>query len=416
MDRIVKKTTPAGIDVIFDTRKGDRTVTCGIWVNTGSADDGEHYGMSHLLEHMVFKGTEKRSQLDIVKTVESFGGQINAFTGRSYTCFYVKSLPEFLAKSIEILSDMFSSRRMDEDDLKMEKEVVIEENRMIADQPDEVANEEFVKIMYSGSPHAVGIGGSEERIKAITVDDILSYKIGRYTKDNTVVVVSGACDQDEVMQAVDRGLSGLGGKKDEILWTPVKYRPKFSHIEKDSNATHIMLGGPSVSALDEDKTVVRLLTLVLGGGMSSRLFQKLREEQGLVYTIYAGSHSNSQAGFLEIYTSTAQAKAEKTVREVKKVLQELKQGVSAEEIAMVKKIATSSLMFGSENTRTRMTRIGAGYVVAKELLSEDDEADKINSLKAEDIKRLIDKLISFEDFSGVSVGKGALDWELAWRG
>lgn len=415
MDSIVRKRTPSGIDVIFDRRKGDKTVTCGIWVNTGSADDGKHYGMSHLLEHMVFKGTEKRSQLDIVKTVEAYGGQINAFTGRSYTCFYVKSLPEFLIKSIDILSDIFSSRRMDEEDLKMEKEVVIEENRMIADQPDQVASEEFVKIMYAGSPHSVGIGGSEKRIREITVEDILGYKVGRYTKDNTVVVVSGLCDMEAVMEAVDRGLSGIADVKQEILWTPVDYKPQFSHIDKDSNAVHIELGGPSVSALNEDKLIVRILSLILGGGMSSRLFQHVREELGLVYTIYAGSHTNSQAGFIEVYTSTAAEKAVKTVSETKKVLEEVKNGVTSEEIEMAKKIATSSLMFGSENTHTRMTRIGASYVVAKELMSEDEEVAKINALTEADIKRVIDQLMNFEDFSGVSVGNKELDWQAAWN-
>lgn len=414
-DYIVKKTTPGGIEVVFDRRAGDRTVTCGIWIKTGSADDGQHSGISHLLEHMVFKGTEKRSQLDIVKSVESYGGNINAFTGRAYTCFYVKSLPEFVNKSIEILSDMVSSRRMDPKDLEMEKGVVIEENRMLSDQPDEVASEEFIKIMYAGSPHAIEIGGSDDSVNAISVDDILGYKIRRYTKDNVVVVVSGVCDMDGVMEAIDKGLEGLEDKKRDIIWTPIDYKHKFSHIEKDSNATHLMLGGPGLTATDQDRYAARIMALMLGGGMSSRLFQKVREEKGLVYSIYASNHANSQGGFSEIYTSTSHDKAQATISEVRKVLSDFKDGFDSEEVEMAKQIAAASIMYASENTRGRMTHIGTAYVVADELISEDQEVEIIRSLKDEDIRRVIDRTMNFDEFSGVSVGKGQVAWEDAWN-
>lgn len=398
---------PSGIDVIFDRDVSDKVFSLGIWFNTGSADDGENLGISHLIEHMLFKGTENRSQLDIAKQVEAFGGNINACTSREYTCYYIKALSENVKQTFDILADMITSPKIDYEDLKMEKRVVIEENKMLSDQPDEAASEQFIKTLFSGSPMGNEIGGNEESVSDITVEDIRRYMNDRYTKDNLVVCISGNFNEEEVLDCIENSLSKLPTKKKNNIWTLVDYKPRFQSIYKESNATHLMIGCPTVKANSVRENAMSLITMMLGGSMTSRLFQQIREKLGLAYSVYATNVSNSQSGMLEIYTSFSYEKLSTVVSEIRGVLKDFKRGFTVEEFNIANKICESSLLFGSETSSSRMFRYGAKYMLGKRLESIEESIDKIKSVKIKDVEELSQSIIDFPKFSAVAVGEAS---------
>lgn len=388
-----------GITVITEHMEGVRSVALGFWVRVGGRDEAPvESGMSHFMEHMLFKGTTTRSALEISTAFDALGAEFNAFTSREYTCFYTRLMDERLDQGFEILADMLVNSTFDHDDIVPEREVVLEEIARSQDAPEDYVYDVFAEAMFPQNSLGRPVLGTPDTVSSFDTDEMRAYHDAHYTTQNLTVVACGSVDHAQIVELVRRYLSELPeGPRLERLPFVEQERSLLSCVKKSSEQANIVYGAPTIENDDPRRFAYSLLDLVIGGGMSSRLFQEIREKRGLVYSVYASSQLYEGTGVFEMYAGTRP----ENIAEVVKVAQEQFQlaaqdGITPDELERAKELAAGSFVLGMESTRTHMSRLGRLAVLDLPIDSIDEIIQKYRDVTLEQVNQAARELLSQE--------------------
>lgn len=402
-----------GATMVMDRTDYLRSASLGIWVNSGSCFEKlEESGISHYIEHMLFKGTSSKSAREIAESVDRIGGSFNAFTGKESTCFYIKTLSSNIRAGAEILLEMLTDSLFDQEDMDKERFVILEEIKMSRDTPDDQVVELITELVNSENPYKNSILGTPESLKGIDRDLMLSYFRRRYARDNIVISVTGNFDEDELAELFDEKLMCLEAEGEVVSQEIGPYVQKFAVEKRDIEQTHICLAAPGISIEDDGYYAWTLMNNIFGGGMSSRLFQKIREEKGLAYSVCSVNGFYSKTGFFNIYAGVAHDKAEETIDAINSELKlYAAEGPTEDELAMAKAQAESSYIFGLENSNSRMVNIGKNQLLLGRVLSPDEVIDGFDSVTVDSIREILSGLGDMSNYCGASVTARDLDLE-----
>lgn len=388
---IKKVKTASGIEIIFDKLENISTCSVGVFVKTGSKDESDsEEGISHVLEHMIFKGTKKRNYFQISEEVDYLGASVNAHTTKEETVFYINALTEFLGKSVDILFDIVTNSLIDSEELEKEKDVIVEEIKMYKDSPDDLVFElnygDCIKGQYSKP-----IIGTEQSVKGFTSEEIKKYYKERYTKDNIVIVVSGNFNEDEIISKVDEYFDKLGNKK-------VNRREKidFSFVVgerkevKEINQVNICISFEGEKYNSKTKIYNDISSSIMGGSMSSRLFQEIREKNGLAYSVYTYNQYYQEGGIVSTYIGTNIENYEKAIKLTLDEFEKFrKNGITEVELQKAKNKYLSRIAFSMENPRSRMSILGNYYTRKNEILDIENLKKEVKETKIEDINEFL---------------------------
>ncbi|WP_319204489.1 pitrilysin family protein [uncultured Ilyobacter sp.] len=395
-----------GIPVLIENIENLNSVALGIFVKTGAKNElpGEE-GVSHLLEHMMFKGTTNRSSKEISEMVDNEGGIINAYTSKEMTVYYIQLLSHKLKVGTDILTDIFLNSTFTEESLEKEKNVVIEEIKMYEDIPEEKVHDENVRFAVSGSQSNIVLG-SMESVKNITREKLVSYFEERYVPSKMVISVAGRVDKDEIMNLLNQGIGTL--ERDEF---EREYDGKMSInsgeniIKRDTNQMHLCFNTKGVSTTDKIRYSVSIISNILGGNMSSRLFQKIREERGLAYSVYSYNSSFEEGGLFTVYAGTTKENYRDVIDMIKNEFEEIKKdGITEEELRKAKNQFLSMLTFGLETSKSRMNRMASSYLIYNRVRDLDEIIKEIEEISLEDIKNAATKIFDEKYYSWTILG------------
>jgi predicted Zn-dependent peptidase len=405
-DRI---TLPNGVRIVTEPVSNVRSASVGIWVGTGSRDESNRFrGAAHFIEHMMFKGTSTRSAADLANIMDEIGGQVNAFTSKELTCYHGRVLDEHLPALLDVLCDMFFESSFDEADIANERGVILEEIDMYEDTPDDLAAERLFTAVYSGSPAgnalSASILGTPGTLSRLSGNTLKRYMASHYLGGNTVVAISGSFSVGDVEYLKSRFTAMPSGK---LPIPPLAaYSPAFITRHKEIEQNHICVGFPGCSMLDERRYTFQLLNNVLGGGMSSRLFRRLREELGLCYSVYSFLSAQNDGGLLTIAVALAKENERAALAalndELKRLLDD---GVSPDELKRSREQIKSSILLGMESTSTRMTRLGRGELVFGRMHTIEETIAAYSAVTESQILELARTELSAEKLSASAVGQ-----------
>ncbi|WP_067461706.1 M16 family metallopeptidase [Actinomadura macra] len=386
---------PGGLRVITETMPTVRSAAFGIWSGVGSRDEAvPDAGASHYLEHVLFKGTRTRSALEISAAIDAVGGDLNAFTAKEYTCYYARVLDSDLPLAVDVVSDMVAASVNRPEDVEAERGVILEEIHMRDDDPGDLIHDEFAIALYGDTPLGRPILGTVDSINALTRERIHGYYREHYVPSNLVVSVAGNIDHDEVVRLVSRAfaehLTGdAAPAAPRLNGAPVPVDPRTRVIDKDTEQAHIVLGAAGVSRTDERRFALGVLNAALGGGMSSRLFQEVREKRGLAYSVYSYTAQYADSGIFGVYAGCQPGKVEEVLSicrdEVGKVVGE---SLSAEELERGKGQLRGAMVLGLEDTGSRMSRIGKSELVYESLLPVEEVLARIEAVTLDDVRAI----------------------------
>ena len=388
---IEKKVTDNGITVIFDSIDNISTCSLGVFVRTGSKDElPDEDGISHVLEHMMFKGTEKRNYFEISEEVDYLGASINAHTSKEETVYYINSLSEYINKSSDILFDIVTNSLFSEKELEKEKDVIIEEIKMYEDMPDDLVFELNYRDAIKGNL-GKNIIGTEESVKSFTSTKISQYYNERYTKDNIVIVISGKFDKQEIIDNIEKYFGKLKDNAVQKYATiPFEFNVGNSKHEKDIKQVNICITHNGLSYMDEKRFYFDIVSNIMGGSMSSRLFQEIREEQGLAYSVYTYSQAYKEGGVVSTYIGTSKESYEKAVEITLKEFTKLREnGILTKELDKAKNKFLSKIAFSMENPRSRMSILGNYYLRNKVIFEVEVVKKEIMSLEENEINQFL---------------------------
>ena len=407
MNYLYKKTLlPNGVRIITEEIAHVRSAALGIWVGAGSRDERKGYeGISHFIEHMFFKGTERRSARALAESLEAVGGQLNAFTTKEYTCYYAKILDVDLDLAIDVLSDMFFHSLYDEKEIEKEKNVIIEEIKMYEDSPDELIHDVFSEHVWNDHPLGKPILGTEESIGSLSRDKIMQFLTEHYAPDNLVISVAGKIKHDDVVAKLSPqfGTFNRGGRR-VLEETPIGQTIEH-YQKKDTEQMHIILGVPGLGQDDKDIYAMHIFNNILGGGLSSRLFQEIREQRGLAYSVYSYHSTYVDTGLFAIYAGTSPKNTQQVIACILEELMEFKQkGISAEELERTKAQIKGGLYLGLEAVSSRMSRLGKTELTYNRVLSPEEVVEKLDKVTLEDVLRVIGRLWQKDKISIMTLG------------
>ncbi|MDO4270871.1 MAG: pitrilysin family protein [Eubacteriales bacterium] len=401
----VKRVLPNGVRLISEKIDTVRTASVGIWIGNGSRyEPASLGGISHFIEHMIFKGTEKRSARHIAIAIDALGGQANAFTDKECTCYYMKVLDSRLQNGVSILADMFMHSRFAQEDIELERGVVLEEIDMYEDSPEDVAVDKLFEACFDGSSLGRPILGTAETLETMDSAALHDYMRRYYRPADTVVAVSGHF-YDEDLDYIAGLFSQMQGEGRNQI-TPAFYQPRIVLREKEIEQNHLCLAFPGVSLLSEERYAMNLLSSILGGGMSSRLFQTVREQNGLCYSIYTFTTPHLDAGLLSIYVGlgadTEQKALELIIRELRQFCET---GPEPDELSRCREQVKTTLLMGLENTGSRMMTIGRSELLRGEVLPIEQVLAAYDAVTQADLLRLARRVFDFSQASLSVVGQ-----------
>ncbi len=397
-----KTTLDNGLTVVTEKIESVKSVSAGIWVKTGSRNESEQQaGITHFLEHMLFKGTENRSSYDIALSMESVGGHLNAFTSSEYTCYYARCLSEQLTKALDVLSDMVLRPTFPKDEMEKEKKVVIEEMKMYRDSPRDFLFEKFNGQIFEGDALGRPVIGFEETVNNFERKNLYDYMENRYQPWNLLVAVAGDVDHNKAVKLIEdhfHSISSKNGREQEEELKP--YKVGSQSLSKAIEQTHFITGKRGLSYDDDDKYRLLLTNSILGGGMSSRLHQNVRETYGYCYTIGSFNQSFSDTGLYGIYTGTDANYVDHVETLVMKELKRLQdEPVPKKELDEAKAQLKGNLLLSLENTSNRMQRLAKGEIYYNQFVAIDELTENIDAVTAEDIQKFSQGFFDEEQFS-----------------
>ncbi|HLR25371.1 MAG TPA: pitrilysin family protein [Fodinibius sp.] len=399
-----KTTLDNGLTIITEQVPSVKSVSVGIWAKTGSRNETKgQSGVTHFLEHMLFKGTESRSSYDIAMSMESVGGYLNAFTSSEYTCYYSRCLNTQLDRALDVLSDMVLHPSFPEEEIEKEKNVVIEEMKMYRDSPRDYLLEEFVSQSFENHPLGRSTLGSEETVSSFKRQDLYAYMEGRYQPSNLLVAVAGNTKHQQVVDLVEEVFSGIESKElKELDQSLSEYSAKKTKLTKAIEQTHLVMGRRGLDYDHEDKYRLLLANTVLGGGMSSRLHQNVREKHGYCYTISSFNQSYRDTGLYGIYVGTDQDYVDHVRELVFKELDKLRADLIPEqELAEAKSQLKGKLMLSLESMSNRMMRLAKSEIYFNRYITLDELIEKIDAVQPDQVQTFAQTFFDSEAFSEV---------------
>jgi predicted Zn-dependent peptidase len=402
----VRKTVhPSGLRIVTEEIPDVRSAAFGIWVNVGSRDETPKVaGASHFLEHLLFKGTKRRSALDISSAIDAVGGEMNAFTSKEYTCFYARVIDKDLSLAIDVISDLITSSIARPEDVEAERKVVLEEISMRDDDPSDLIHDLFSETFYGDTPVGRPILGTNRSIKTISRNSIFNFYREKYLPKDIVISVAGnlkskrvvdesfaAIAKDGFLNKSDSSKSGKDSRKAKVRYTG----QKVGLINRKTEQAHLFLGVPGVARDDKRRFAMSVLSAALGGGMSSRLFQEIREKRGLAYSVYSYAQQFAGSGYLGFYAGCNPKKAFEVVSLIRETLHDVaSNGLTHEELLRAQGAVTGSLVLSQEDTGSRMTRIGKSEIVHGEVLGFDEILKAVSSVDSEAIRELASEFLA----------------------
>lgn len=400
-----KKTTLAnGIRVISEEIPSVKSASIGIWINTGSKNETpENNGISHFIEHMMFKGTKKRNFQQIAQSLESVGGYMNAFTSKEHTCYYARVLDEYVEKAVDVLSDMLLNSTFPVKEMEKEKTVVLEEIKRMEDDPDDLVHEYFEKHIYGNHPFARPIIGTAENVKSFTRDNLFEYTKTYYTNDNIILAAAGNVKHEHLVKLAEKHLNKKRkGKSEQALFRTAKQKGFSTEYVKPIQQAHICTGTIAFNVHSKMRYPGLVLNAVLGDGMSSRLFQQIREKHGLAYSVYSFLTLMKETGVFGIYVGTDKNSVRSAVDLSYNELYKLKtKPLTTGELKRAKAQLKGSMLLSLESTSNRMMRLGNGELYFGEYIPLDLIVKNIDSVNADDVQQVAKVLFHVEDFTTV---------------
>lgn len=386
---IQKSVLANGLTLLTESLPYVHSVSVGLFVGAGSRYEKPHErGVSHFIEHMLFKGTKKHSAKDLAELVEASGSSMNAYTSRDYTCFYVKALDEHLDLSISVLSEMVTESTFADDLIDRERQVILEEIKMYLDSPEELVHDLFAQSILGDNPLGQSIIGTEATVGSFDQKTILEYFRRMYVPENMVFVVVGNIEHSEVEKMVSQYLGEIQGSLSKYVGPYPQVDSGLLVEKKDIEQVHLVLGTDSLGRQDKRKYALHLLDTIIGGSMSSRLFQSLREERGLVYSTYSFHSYYDELGFLGIYAGYSPENNNQVTDLIIKELLALQDNLTEGELQRAKEQSKGALVFALESPSARMTRLARNELYQKEQVSEETVLREINKTTLDDIKGL----------------------------
>ena len=395
---------PTGLRILTERVPGTRSVALGIWVGVGSRDESARLsGVSHFLEHLLFKGTRRRSALDISAAVEAVGGETNAFTAKEYTCFYARVLDTHTPLAVDVLCDLVADSVLSAADVETERAVILEEIAMHDDEPGDEVHDLFARALYGDHPLGRLISGTADTIQAMTRRQIHGFYRRRYTPPVLVVTAAGNVEHAEVVDLVRQALAGtpLGaGQADpappRVGGVPVPVRAPATVVQgRDTEQAHLVLGTAGLARSDERRFALEVLNNVIGGGMSSRLFQEIRERRGLAYSVYSYTSRFADSGTFAIYAGCAPGKVEEVLDLVRAELESVaRRGITAAELERGKGMLQGALVLALEDSGSRMSRLAKGELLHERLLSVDQLLRRVARVRLSEVNEVAEEVLS----------------------
>jgi predicted Zn-dependent peptidase len=402
--RVERTELPGGLRVLTETMPGVLSATLGIWVGVGSRDENPTVaGSSHFLEHLLFKGTTTRNALEIATAMDAVGGEMNAFTAKEHTCYYANVLASDLPLAVTLLADLVTEARNTAEDLESERTVVLEEIAMRDDEPSDAVHDLFAETLFGDSPLGRSVLGTVESIESLTRDDVDGWYRGRYTMPSIVVTAAGRVQHQQLLDLVtaafgDR-LAGDARPAPLRLGDAAPRKPSRSTglISRRTEQTHLLLGTPAMGRLDERRYAAAVMDAAVGGGMSSRLFQEIREKRGLVYSVGSSLTHYAGAGSFSVYAGCSKKRVPEVLRLVREELARVAaDGLSTEEVARSKGQLKGGLVLGLEDTGSRMSRLGKSELSYGEYLPVREVLDRLDAVDEEHVAAVADELFAQE--------------------
>lgn len=400
-----KKTNLAnGIRVISEEIPTVKSVSIGIWINTGSRNEtSDINGISHFIEHMMFKGTKKRNYIQIAESLESVGGYMNAFTTKEHTCYYARVLDEYLENALDVLSDMVQNSTFPEKEIEKEKTVVLEEIKRSEDDPDDLIHEYFEKHLFGEHPFARPIIGTAENVSKFSQDNLFAYTRKFYTNENIILTAAGNLRHEQLVRLAEKYLvmkrASSGTRKN---YKSPAQKPFSKEYQKPIQQAHLCTGALAFNVHNKMRYPGLVLNSILGDGMSSRLFQQIREKHGLAYSVYSFLSMNNETGVFGIYAGTDKNSVQKTIDLAYSELEKFKTlPLKKAELARAKAQLKGSMLMSLESTSNRMMRLGNNELYFGEYKTLDSIVKNIDSVTADEVQRVARELFTINNFTTV---------------
>lgn len=409
-----KTTLSNGLRIITEEIPYVKSATVGLWVGTGSRfETVENMGISHFIEHLLFKGTESRTAKEIAETVDAVGGQLNAFTAKEYTCYYIKVVDHQLPLGIDILSDMVFRSRLDSADIEKEREVVLEEISMYEDSPDEMIHDLYMETVWPDHPLGRNILGTCESMARANSTTIREYYDQHYIPANMVLAAAGNLQHEQLVQLAHQYFGSYQGVYNKPQISAPQHKHSIYTKPRETEQTHICLGTIGLPIDHEDAYALNVLNTILGGGLSSRLFQSIREERGLAYSVYSYLGSYQDAGLFTVYTGTRPANAPLVVELIQQEMQMMRDiRIKEEELNRAKEYIKGNLVLGLENTSGRMTRLGKLELMLNKVVGIDEVLRKVDQVTSQDIQRLAQVMFVDDQMCLSALGPSPAEYSL----
>lgn len=396
---IKRYTCQNGVRIVLENIPTVRSVAIGVWIGTGSRNETpENNGISHFLEHMFFKGTKTKTAREIAESFDSIGGQVNAFTSKEYTCYYAKVLDTHAEFALEVLADMFFNSTFVEEELKKEKNVVLEEIKMYEDTPDDIVHDLLSKAIYENHALGYSILGTEETLSTFTGDTLREYMHDNYTPENVVISVAGNISEAFISTVEKYFGQYNGGKRQNNVQVP-QFHANTMARKKDTEQAHLCLGYKGLQVGHKDIYSLIVMNNILGGSMSSRLFQEVREQRGLAYSVFSYHSAFQDSGIVTIYGGTGAKQLDVLVETIQATLEKLKaEGITEKELNNSKEQLKGSFMLSLESTNSRMSRNGKNELLLKEHRTLDEIIKQIDDVTKESVDTMAQNVFT-DDFS-----------------
>lgn len=409
------KTLKNGLTIVAEEISYVKSVSLGIWINTGSRlETPNESGVSHFIEHMLFKGTKNRSAKDIAREIDNIGGQINAFTNKECTCYYVHLLDEHINIGIDVLSDMILNSKFDKDDINKEKTVILEELKMYEDSLDEYSYDLLVENVYPNDGLGMNILGNRKTIKNMARENILNYYNKYYVPNNTIISICGNFDFDKIVKIIEDKFDTWQEKEVSTEVNEAKFNPCFIAKNKDSEQVNIAINLKAIPEENEEEAyALAVVNNIFGGSTSSILFQNIREDKGLVYSIYSSQTLYRKCGELGIFASTSEEYLKEVynliIEEIKNIR---KNYVTEEELRESKEQLKGNYILSLESINAKMLSHGESMLLNNKVKSEEEIIEHINSINMEQVKAIINKVFNIENLAVCIVGKNVEDVQI----
>lgn len=376
-----------GITLVSEAIDFVKSVSIGIWLRNGSVDEtAVNNGISHFIEHMMFKGSDKRNAKEIAETMAGIGGRINAFTAKEYTCYYAHILDEHLPLAIDVLADMISHPALKAEEIEKEKGVILEEIAMSEDAPEDIVHDQLENAVFGESTLGLDILGTRDNVKNFTAQQLRAYIDEHYVTDNMVIAVAGAFEEESLIAELEEAFKDMPRRAAPIRQVATQRKPQMLFKEKDIEQLHMVINYPAVSYLSENTFVLSILNTIIGGGINSKLFLGIREDLGLTYSIYTYVESYANCGMFNIYAAFNPEQAEEVITNTFAELDRfLEKGMTEDELSRIKAQIKSNLIIGYENMNSRMSNYGKAHLMMGKIKTQEEIIEGINQVTVDDV-------------------------------